>query len=243
MKFDAEKIQSVMKNYANTNLFNYANKHGVTLYPEDLERLDELFEFVAPEGEFIVRSYEDLKDFSQETIMAFCVKFGIYCFPTLELVEFLKGYIFDKKVLEIGSGRGILSKEPGIKGVDTFEQQYKHRADAYEVIGQAPVTYGKHIERWDALDAVGRYKPDTVLAAWVTHQYDFKQHLNGGNPLGVKEEKIINKVKEYVFVGNDHVHKLKPILKLPHKTLKFEWLLSRGMERSDNSIYIWEGLK
>lgn len=242
MELDLQKITNVVRNYGNTNAITGMNQNGVFITAEKLTRYDEFAELVAPDGKFVVRGYDEVKDFNNEVIMAFCVRFGIYCFPTRELIDFLAERISGRKVIEVASGHGILCKELGIKGTDNFEQRGS-RAELYEVMAQTPVQYGKHVEFYDAIDAIRRYKPDVVLASWLTHQHDIRQHHRGGNVTGPKEEKILERVKEYIFIGNDKVHEPKPILDLPHETLKFPWLLSRTIDQSNNSIYVWKGEK
>jgi hypothetical protein len=243
MELDLQKILNVAQNYKDNNVLNYVRKEGIIISEEALSHLPELHALVTDDsGQFIVRSYEEVERFSCQTIMAFCVTYGIYCFPTKELIDFLRGIIHDSKVIEVGSGNGIISRELGIKGTDNFEQRGS-RADLYEVMHQKPVTYGKHVEFYDAIDAVRRYKPDTVIASWLTHQYNPNERSRGGNMTGPKEEKILERVKTYIFVGNDKVHSSKPIYALPHETIKEPWLLSRTLDQSLNSIYIWRGGK
>jgi hypothetical protein len=77
------------------------------------------------------------------------------------------------------------------------------------------------------------------VAAWVTHKYNPKEHYRGGNMFGVKEEEILNRVSRYIFIGNKKTHEKKPILDIPHKEIKPEWLVSRVMNDLD-FIWIWE---
>jgi hypothetical protein len=219
------------------------NKHFNGALLTDLERLHEFTDFMTQDGKFKIRSYEEIKDYPQEVVSGFCVKQGFYGFPTLELIDFLKEHIDSERVLEIGSGNGVLCKALNIKGTDSFMQKQDNIAELYNMMGQTPISYGDHVIRYDAIDAVRRYKPDIVVASWVTHMYDAKQHYRGGNAWGVREEKILEKVKKYIFIGNDNVHKLKPILEKEHLTYKFPWLVSRSLDKEGNSIWIWGGEK
>jgi hypothetical protein len=230
---------SVARNWNNTGVANCI-KNGIYIPTEKLQRLDEFFNFIIKNGEFQVKPYSEIVEFGKEIIMAFCVKYGMYCFPTRELIDFLKNEIGDeKKVIEIGAGRGIISKELNITATDSYQQKQQHIAELYEVLGQAPIQYGDNVERYDAIDAIRKFKPNTVLACWVTHKYNPRQHNREGNAEGVKEEKVLERVRKYIFVGNDKAHKGKPILDVEHRSYKFPWLLARTENQDLNSIWIW----
>lgn len=194
------------------------------------------------QGHLKVVPYEQLKDVPQEHLSVFCVQHGFYCIPTQELIDFLSEEIGDLKeqTIEIGAGNGVLCRELGIKGTDSFMQLNPEIKAHYENLKQAIVPYGNHLERLDALEAVRKYRPKIVLAAWFTHKYNQKQHWRGGNMYGVDEKKILDKVTKYIHIGNETVHNKKPILELPHKVIQADWLLSRSVSRDKNVIYIWE---
>lgn len=192
-------------------------------------------------GTLQVVPYDDLKDIPQTHLSQFCVEKGYYCLPTTELVEFLLEKIGpDKeKTIEIGSGSGSLCKALGIKGTDNYMQTMPKYANQYKMIRQATVLYGQNVERLDALSAVQKYKPKTVIAAWVTHKYNPGRDALGGNELGVNENKLLRKVKTYIHIGNENVHAKKPIMDIEHETFKAPWLVSRSMDKDKNVIHIW----
>lgn len=184
-------------------------------------------------------------DFWSQTTMEqraiFGNKNGLYGFVTHELVEWLKGYIGDRTALEIGSGSGDLAKAVGIRATDSRMQEDPAVAHIYASLKQPIVRYGENVEKLTAAEAVRKYRPQVVVANWVTHLYREDRHAAGGNAFGVNEEDIIRNCEEYIFIGNNHVHRGKSIWNLPHKKGSPDWLFSRQMNGSDNFIAVWRG--
>lgn len=176
--------------------------------------------------------------FSQLEISVFCVRHGLYCIPTTELVSWLKDRIGVRRALEIGAGCGVLAEGLDIHATDNKMQTWPEIRAHYQLSQQPPVAYGARVEELDALEAVRRYQPDVVIAAWVTHKWDPAEHWREGNAWGVQEELITAKTS-YIHIGNRHVHRHKPILEQPHEELEAPWLVSRASNGSPNFIAIW----
>lgn len=190
------------------------------------------------DGRLQVLPHAFWQQFSQAEIGNFCVQRGLYCIPTTELIDWLKGQIGDRRALEIGAGHGTLCAALGITGTDNWMQTWPEIAMRYRAVHQAPVEYGAHVEKCDAKVAIARHKPKLVVAAWVTHKYNPKEHWREGNQFGV-EEKPILKVADYIHIGNRHVHRYKPILELEHEEYEFPWLVSRALNGAPNFIAVW----
>lgn len=168
-----------------------------------------------------------------------CLRNGLYCLPTIELVERLRELIDGRPAIEIGAGNGALAKALGIAATDNRMQELPHYKRKYDAIGQPTVRYGAHVERMDASVAVKRYKPKVVIGAWVTHRYDPRRHAAGGNEMGIVEEAIIKACDLYVMVGNEHVHRNKSIWALEHSMEYPTWLYSRSHNGSRDFIATW----
>lgn len=177
--------------------------------------------------------------FTQPEISAFCVKRGLYCIPTTELIHWLKTQIGPRRALEIGAGNGVLAANLDIHATDNKMQTWPDIKAHYQMTGQTPVTYGLRVEELDALEAIRRYQPDVVVAAWVTHKWNPADPLREGNAWGVQEEDIVARAT-YIHVGNRHVHRHKPILARPHEELEAPWLVSRAINGAPNFIAIWQ---
>lgn len=205
----------------------------------DISYLEELL--IAEDQTLNVLPYSELKDIPQSDISQFCVQHGYYLIPTVELVDFIKTEIGPNRAIEIGSGSGTLCRALGIIGTDNYMQAWADIKAIYGSAHQTPVSYGAHVQRIAARDAIRKYRPDVVVAAWVTHLYNPKEYWRRGNMYGVEEEKLINKVLKYIHIGNDKTHGKKPALKLPHAAIYKEWIVSRAMNPEANVMYVWEG--
>jgi hypothetical protein len=194
----------------------------------------ELENLLIKDGILQVLSYEIIKDFDQEVLLNFELKYGIYVLPTLELIDFLRGEIVGDAI-EIGAGMGAIGRSLGIPITDSYLQTVPEIKFYYEQMGNPVITYPADVEKLSAESAIRKYNPDTVIAAYVTHKY------NGttGNMYGVVEGKILAKGCKYISIGNDNVHMDKPILKYPHRVMRFDWLETRS-EKSKNHVKIWQ---
>lgn len=171
--------------------------------------------------------------------LVFGVRHGLYSFPTEELCDFLRARIHGKTAIEIGAGHGALAEALSIPATDNRQQEEAVVKAHYQQIRQPTVPYGDHVEKLDATSAVGKYRPNVVIACWVTHLFDANRPSSGGSVFGVNEKKIIAECDEYIFVGNEHVHAHKPIWAIPHEKLTPPWLFSRAVNGSRDFIAIW----
>lgn len=215
---------------------------NASLLRADLD-LSDLESLVMKDGRFFPIPFSVADQFPQEKISAFCHKHALYQFPTIELMQFLKHEIGSSKCIEIGSGNGCVGRSLQIKMTDNKMQERKDVRKIYAASGQPVITYGNDVEELDAVDAIKKYKPETVLACWVTHKW--KDGMMTGNMYGIEEEKMFDHgVKKYIHVGNEATHFEKPILnnpalKLSVKRYSFPWLISRSMKRDQNVIYVF----
>lgn len=168
---------------------------------------------------------------------------GLYCLPTLELIQWLQARIAGRSAIEIGAGNGVIAHALGIIATDSKMQDDPKVAAVYESMGQPTVRYGAHVKRLEAKDAIAQYKPQVVIASWVTHLYKRDRHEHGGNMYGVNEEALLARCEEYIFIGNTEVHKGKSIWNLPHEIFYPEWLYSRTVNGSPNFIAVFPGTR
>lgn len=165
---------------------------------------------------------------------------GFYCFPTIELANWLKDNFDLSTTIEIGAGHGALARYLKIPATDSCFMERSEVITAYKAVNQPVTKYPKDIIKLDAISAIERYKPKTVFGCWVTHKYKQEEHYRGGNMWGINEEWILKHVDQYIIIGNENVHKKKKIIELPHKEYKFSWLHSRSLEPMKNIIYVWD---
>lgn len=171
--------------------------------------------------------------------LLFGVRQGIYGLPTQELCTFLRERISGRCAIEIGAGHGELARALGIPATDNRQQEEPAVAAHYQSLGQPTIRYGEHVEKLDAAVALAKYRPEVVVASWVTHRFEASHPSRGGSVTGVDEAAIIAACQEYILIGNEHVHKHKPIWALAHEKISPPWLYSRAVNGSPDFIAIW----
>lgn len=82
--------------------------------------------------------------------------------------------------IEIGAGHGVLAGALSIPATDNRQQEDPELRAYYAQIGQSTVPYGENVEKLDAAAAVAKYRPNIVVACWVTHRFDPKRPHAGG---------------------------------------------------------------
>jgi hypothetical protein len=168
---------------------------------------------------------------------------GHYSFPTVELVDYLKEFIAGRLAIEVGAGNGVLAQALGIPATDNFQQRMPQYQKLYESMGQAIVPYGPNVIDMPAGHAVRYYRPDVVIGCWVTHKFDPKQPHREGNEIGLDEDDLLDHCAEYVLIGNDEVHKHKPIWDRPHVIKHAPFVYSRAFNGSPDFLVVFRGLK
>ncbi|GHD03359.1 hypothetical protein GCM10007320_63320 [Pseudorhodoferax aquiterrae] len=171
--------------------------------------------------------------------MLFGVRHGVYGFPTEELCDYLIARIAGRRAIEIGAGNGVLAEALGIPATDNRQQEEPELKAYYQRLGQPTVSYGDNVEKLDAAAAIAKYKPEVVIACWVTHRFDPSAPERGGSNTGVDEAEVVAACNEYIFIGNQQVHAAKPIWALAHERIAPEWLYSRAMNGTPEFIAVW----
>lgn len=209
----------------------------------DIARLEKLF--LDTLGRVIPVAAAALKEFKQEDISAFCHLYAIYQVPTIELIDWLRceleDFLYPKawghKVIEIGAGNGCIARNIPIAATDNFLQRQEHIKSYYKRLGQPVIQYGEDVVNLEASKAVATFKPAVVIGCWVT-QYGATDMVVDSSRLGIKELDFAGKVKRYIMIGNEDIHRRKLVLKeFSYKALKFDWLYSRHLVREKNVIY------
>ena len=191
----------------------------------------------------------ELLSFGFDRLMAWAIIRARYCFVTAELVDWLRQRIAGRPAIEIGAGQGDLGYHLGVPQVDLGRQR-----EAWDAAGygsnplfheQQPTNPPPDIHRLDAEEAVQRFRPAVVIAAWVTEP-DHTPTAGGPTTLalrragiGVEEIRIIRAVETYIHIGNDVVHAAKRVYRLKHKVVRADWLVSRAFRQEKNSIRVW----
>jgi hypothetical protein len=193
----------------------------------------------------IVKPAAFYNDIPQDHLSLWCHIHGVYCLPTVELINWLSDHLEVNKTIEIGAGIGSIGRTLGIPITDScYMRNNPQVAMTYKLMRQPVTPYPEDIVEMDAISAIKHYKPNIVIGSWITHKYNPAEHWREGNEFGVDEKFILNNVKKYIMIGNEAVHSKKPILELPHQAFRFDWLYSRStaIPKAD-IIYIWQPKK
>lgn len=190
---------------------------------------------IMKDGLIQIHPFEFYKQFTRTQLVNFFVEYGVYVLPTAELIAWLKANIRGKAI-EIGAGNGAIARALQIPATDSYMQAEPAIIAAYATMGQKPIVYPSDVEKLNYSFAIKKYKPETVIGAFITHKY------NGidGNALGVNEGFILNYCKRYIMIGNLDTHKTKPLLKRLHNPLYFPWLITRSQDYSKNRIFVFD---
>lgn len=194
--------------------------------------------FFDDKGNFLLHPAQDVLRFEQIDLSVWCHGKGVYNIPTVELIEFLRSETTNQKAIEIGAGNGYLCKHLNITQTDSCLQQRPDIQATYAAMGQPIIQYPQYVRKFDAIEAVRRFKPQVVIGAWIT-QKSLTQEPQS-NYWGVNEAAILKMVDKYIMIGHENQHNQKKILKYPHRIVKADWICSRSRERDKNIIYIWE---
>lgn len=206
----------------------------------------ELLSLLMPAGEIVPALAAELARFDQNHLSKFCFEQGLYCLPTTELIDWLSQQIGGRLALEIGAGRGILGRALDIPMTDSHLQDGRNRfvVEHYKSLGQPLIRYPADVRKLTANSAILTYRPQVVVAAWVTQKVtDRREHERmGGNYWGVDETRFgRDGVETYIHVGHSKVHADKRILgQYPHQVYKLPFLFSRSPQPAGNLIYIFD---
>jgi hypothetical protein len=160
---------------------------------------------------------------------------AVYSFPTVELVDRLHELIAGRPAIEVGAGHGVLAEALGFPATDSRMQEKEPARSWYQDRGLPIVRYGPDVVEADASRAVRRFRPEVVIGCWVSHKSP------NGNPVGLDEEDILRHCQLYIVVGNEFVHRDKPIWKRPHTIEYPSYLYSRAGNGSREFIACWPG--
>lgn len=175
---------------------------------------------------------------------AWCAQRARYGIPTAELVCWLQSRIAGRNAIEVAAGNGDLGYHLGIRQTDSCCQTKNKTASLFfSTFQQVPTKPQSDVIEMDAERVVQVYKPDVVIASWLTRRFIKGKDIEGvsqASILGPEEEKILKGCAEYIHVGNLAQHSQKTLLDLPHETYQFPWIVSRAADQSLNAIHVWK---
>lgn len=206
----------------------------------DVSYMDEML--LDESGRVRVLPCSEYKNIPADHIKMWGNKNGVYCLPTVELIEWLRDRIGGRKAVEICAGNGAIGRALGIVTTDSHIQTMPEMAAYYKSIGQKPISPPSDVYEFEANEAIDTLKPKVVVASYATQKYepgDEREPKIGSSVYGVDEIFLLQKVETYIFVGNDASHGDKRINAIAHETIRPDWLVTRAMEPSKNFIKVW----
>lgn len=210
---------------------------GYILPNEDVEYLDDL---LLDNGLLQVRPASVLSAIPPVHLSIWGNKKGIYCLPTVELIDWLRERIAGRSAIEICSGNGAIGRALGIPRTDSYNQTTPTMLAYYRLYGQTPIFPPEDVQKFEANEAVDYFKPEVVVGSYVTQKYiPSDEGVVGSSLFGVDEILLVPKVKTYITIGNQSSHGDKRICQRAHKVFNFPWLFTRTMEPEGNGIYVW----
>lgn len=195
-------------------------------------------ESVYKDGEFQILGSSFWNKFSKDQILKFMNEESLYVLPTEELLDFLDKEIGENSAIEVGAGRGIIGRELNIRTTDSHQQSDAFMKALYKAYNTTPIKYPHYIEKIDAVSAARKYRPHTILGCFVTHKW--RGDTQSGNDFGIDMTKMFSFAKKFILVGNKKIHNDNPLMRLPHKEIELEGLITRGFNSELNRIFIWE---
>lgn len=213
--------------------------NGTYITYENVDYLDDL---LLVNGLIQVVSASDLAQIPQSHLSIWGGKRGVYCFPTNELIDWLKEQVGGRKAIEICAGTGVIGRALGIPSTDSYIQTSPEMVALYSLWNQHPIFPPSDVHRYEANEAVDHFKPEVVLGSYITQRYlpgDEDEPKVGSSVWGVDELSLLPKVKTYIAIGNKTTHGDKRIRKFPHSSYQFPWLFTRSQKPEENEISVW----
>lgn len=214
--------------------------HPTVIIKKDVTNLDKILK---PGGLLQAVHTSVFKDIIHDDLRLWCHNNGVYGIPTIAAIALIKE-LFLGRTIEIGAGNGVFGREFDIPSTDSYIQDDPTMKLLYASIGQPTVEYGANVERIDALDAVAKYKPNTVFASWVTQIVrEDESPDTPGCMHGVDELEMIKHIDRYVIFGNERVHADKKLFKLPDVNVTVhssQHFISRAQYPALNRVWVVE---
>lgn len=214
---------------------------GVEMPNRNVDYLDRVM--LDTHGLLRVHPANTLRQITYPDLQMWCNKRGVYVVPTVELIDWLRAKIGGRSAIEIGAGHGAIGRALDIPRTDSYIQTTPEMQLYYKMHGQAPIHPPPDVLKYEASEAVARYKPQVVLGGFITQLYqpgDENEPKIGSSTFGVDELGIYEQVETYIVVGNMGPHKDKRLFAKPHEKLHFDWIVTRSLQAANDRIFVWD---
>ena len=121
-----------------------------------------------------------------------CICRAIYQLPTIELIEWLKNNFNLDKAIEIGAGNNYLYHHLGIKGIDNYSEQITAVKLVHDLLYEPSTNPPSTVEKIDAIAAIKKYQPETVITSWMTRKLEDPEGIDAGHKYAPDEQEILD---------------------------------------------------
>ena len=211
------------------------------IYPPEIQEFLEKYNRLFLDERRIIKLFpaELYRGIDNASLRVWCICRAIYQIPTVELIEWLQSNFNLNKAIEIGAGNNYLYHHLGIKGTDNYSEQIPAVKLTREILKEPSTDPPPEVEKIEAIAAIKKYQPETVITSWMTMKGNDTEEIDGGHRYAPDEDKILDTGVTYIFIGNQDIHRDRSVVNKPHKTYYFDWLVSRGYYPDKNCIYVW----
>ena len=226
------------------SLFYIENqKLAAIIFPPEIEEFLQAYDSILLDDRGIIKLQpaELYRRIDNAHLRVWCICRAIYQLPTVELIEWLQSNFNLNKAIEIGAGNNHLYHHLGIKGTDNYSEQIPAVKLTHEILKEPSTNPPPEVEKIDAISAIKKYQPETVITSWATLKTEDPEEIDAGHKYAPDEAEILDKGVNYVFIGNEYLHSDRAIMSKKHETYYFDWLVSRGYYPEKNCIYVWDG--
>ena len=140
------------------------------IYPPEIQEFLQAYDRILLDENGIIKLFpaELYRGIDNASLRVWCICRAIYQLPTVELIEWLKTNFNLNKAIEIGAGNNYLYHHLGIKGTDNYSEQIPQVKLVHEIMKQPSTDPPPEVENSDAIAAIKKYKPETVITSWMT---------------------------------------------------------------------------
>jgi hypothetical protein len=211
-------------------------------YPPEIQEFLQKYDRLILDDQGIIKlqSADFYKTLDYTELRVWCICRAIYQLPTVELIEWLKDNFNLDKAIEIGAGNSYLYHHLNVKGTDNYSEQIPQVKLTHQILKQPSTDPPPEVEKIDAIAAIKKYRPETVITSWMTLKCVDPEDVDAGHKYAPDEQEILDTGVTYIHIGNEEIHGDREIMNKPHQTYYFDWLVSRGKYPEKNCIYVWK---
>lgn len=188
-----------------------------------------------------------LAQVEQDHLLLWGTQHAVWQFPTIEMIDWLKNQIGERKALEICAGNGAIGRALGVPSTDNRAQSRSYVKQNMQaiygdgILDSATTNPPKDVKKFEAVEAVRIFRPQVVFGSFVTPKGSRDDNAKGimCNAYGPDMKELLSRVEMFIHFGNKATHFNNPIYEMPHEEYEFPWLFTKTFDPSQNRVWIW----